>query len=266
MKKEEAMRQIKHVQSIERALNILELMAEIGEPLTVTELAEKLDLKISTAHRLLTTLMHRGYVEQEPDNSRYRLGLKVLEIANAALALFDIRTVVRPFLEELVERCNETANLAVLDETEIVYIDQVESHNYIIVKMSAQIGNRNPVHCTASGKALLAYQSEKKIENILANIELTRHTDNTIVDRRLLRKELAKIKKAGYAIDFGELEEHVRCVAAPIFNYEGRAVASLSVSGPSNRITADFMNSELAALTKEVAAKASRRLGWKSIS
>lgn len=257
------MRQIKHVQSIERALNILELMAEIGEPVAVTDLAEKLNLKISTAHRLLTTLMHRGYVEQEAESSRYRLGLKVLEIANAALALFDIRTVVHPFLEELVERCNETANLAVLDEKEIVYIDQVESHNYIIVNMSAQVGNRNPIHCTASGKVLLAYQSDKKIKNILPNIELVRYTDKTIVDRELLKNELARIKQAGYAIDFGELEEHVRCVAAPIFNYEGRAVASLSVSGPNNRITADFMNSELAALTMEVAAKASRRLGWK---
>ncbi|OPL13071.1 MAG: IclR family transcriptional regulator [Firmicutes bacterium ML8_F2] len=264
MKKEEAaIRQIKHVQSIERALNILELMAEIGEPVAVTDLAEKLDLKISTTHRLLTTLMHRGYVEQEPENSRYRLGLKVLEIANAALSLFDIRTMVHSFLEELVERCNETANLAVLDETEIVYIDQVESHNYIIVKMFAQVGNRNPVHCTASGKTLLAYQSEKKIKNVLSNIELTRHTDKTIVDREILREELARIKKTGYAIDFGELEEHVRCVAAPIFNYEGKAAASLSVSGPSNRIDADFMKNELASLVMAVAAKASRKLGWK---
>ncbi|MEW5783988.1 MAG: IclR family transcriptional regulator [Bacillota bacterium] len=252
----------RYVQSLERALAILEVMAQEGSPLTVTELSEKVDLKISTVHRLLATLGHRGYVEQDAENSKYRLGLKILEIGNAALYYSDIRVVARAYLEELVERCNETANLAVLDGTDVVYIDQIESHNIIIVKMLAQPGNRGPVHCTASGKALLAYMPPNKLESLLAQMELTRYTNETITELEHLKKELLRVKQEGCAVDWGEMEEHVRCIAAPIFNHEAKAVASISVSGPSNRITSYYMKNELMEMVKGVAARISRKMGY----
>ncbi|MGM0651967.1 MAG: IclR family transcriptional regulator [Bacillota bacterium] len=252
----------KYVQSLERALNILEVMAEISEPVTVTELANKVNLKTSTAHRLLTTLLYRGYVEQDKGSTRYRLGLKILEIANAVTSFSDIRSVARPYLEELVARCNETSNLTVLDENEIVYIDQIESHNYIIVKMFAQVGNRGPVHCTASGKALLAYLPEEKLDQVLSVIDYKQYTSETITDPELLKKELIRVRKDQYAVDWGEMEENVRCIAAPIFDYAGKAVASIGVSGPSSRITHHYMNNELSEIVKEVAEKASARLGY----
>ena len=254
----------KFVQSVERAINIIEVMAEEAAPVTVTELADKVNLKISTVHRLLSTLMHRGYVEQD-ENNKYKLGLKLMEIGNKVQHFADLRAVARPYLEELVDRCNETANLSILDNTEVVYIDQVESNNLIIVKMFAQVGNRGPVHCTASGKVLVAFLPQEKIEEILDKISLDKYTDKTISDARFLEKELGEIRKAGYALDLGEREEHVRCVAAPVFNHEGRVLASLSVSGPSTRINDQYLT-ELKEIVKDVAHKISVKMGFQDLS
>ncbi len=255
-------RKNKNVQSLERALTLIEQMAEAGRPVTISELSEKTGLKISTVHRLLSPLLNRGYAEQNPETNKYQLGLKLLEVSNRIYSYSDIRTIVRPFVAELVERCNETANLAVLDDTEIVYIDQIESQNYIIVKMFAQVGNRGPVHCTASGKILLAYRPEKEIDDILSRIELKRHTDQTITEPKKLKKELLLAREQGYALDWGEMEEHVRCIAAPIFNYENKPAASIGVSGPDNRITRDYIKDALAGIVTEIAARASARLGY----
>ncbi len=254
----------KYVQSLERALNILEVMARGGGSITVTELAEKADLKISTVHRLLTTLSHRGYVEQDPEDNKYRLGFKLLEIGSAVLQSSDIRAVARPYLEELVDRCNETANLAILDGSQVVYIDQVESKNFVIVKMFAQIGNRGSVHCTASGKVLLAFLPEEKIDEVLEDVELIKYTNETIVEPEHLKKELQRIREEGCAFDWGEREEHVRCVAAPIFDHEGKIAASISVSGPSTRMTSYFIKNELVDIVKDVARKTSIKMGYNS--
>jgi DNA-binding IclR family transcriptional regulator len=257
-------KEVRYVQSLERALSILEVMAQEGAPVTVTELSEKVGLKISTVHRLLTTLGHRGYVEQAPDSSKYRLGLKLLELGNSVLCFSDVRTVARPYLEELVSRCNETANLAVLDGSDVVYIDQVESSNIIIVKMLAQPGNRGPVYCTASGKALLAFLPGDRLQPLLESLEMTRFTNETITDTAHLKKELERIRQDGYAMDWGEMEEHVRCIAAPVFDHEGRAIASISVSGPSNRITTYYMKNDLAEMVKRAASKISYKMGFNS--
>jgi len=252
----------KNVQSLERALTLIEHMAEAGRPVTISELSENAGLKISTVHRLLNTLLNRGYVEQDRETNKYQLGLKLLDVANNIFSYTDIRGIARPFLSELVDRCNETANLAILDGTEIVYIDQIESQNYIIVKMFAQVGNRGPVHCTASGKILLAYLPEKELDHLLSRIELKQFTGQTITEPEALKKELLKARKQGYALDWGEMEEHVRCIAAPIFNYENRAVASIGVSGPDTRITKEYIKKELACTIKDVAARASTRMGY----
>jgi len=251
----------RYVQSVERALNILEIMAAVGTPITVTEMAGKVKLKISTVHRLLSTLMHRGYVEQEDDN-KYRLGLKLMEIGNAVIYYFDIRSVARPYLLELMGRCNETVNLAIFDGADVVYIDQVESKNLIIVKMLAQVGNRGPVHCTSSGKALLAFLPPEKLEETISTLDLVKYTSETITDLNDLRKELKRVREDGYAVDWGEREEHVRCVAAPIFNYEDRVVASVSISGPSTRITTYYMKNELVDLIRETAKRISKKMGY----
>lgn len=254
------------VQSVERALTLLEILAEEGSPMSITDIANKVELKISTAHRLLGTLIAKGFVEQEATGSRYKISLRLLGIAQSAIYPLDLRAKARPFLEELVSRCNETANLSILDNGEVVYIDQVESTNIVIVKMLTTIGSRRQVHCTGSGKLLLAYLSREERERVLATLDLKRHTDETITDKDILVKELARIRNQGYALDMGEREKEMRCVAAPIFRHDGEVIAALSVSGPSSRITSYYLNNELIDVVTSEARKLSAALGYSEMN
>ncbi len=251
----------KTVQSVERVLNIIEAMADHGGPINLGDLAEKVGLKPSTTHRLLNTLLVRGFVEQDED-SRYKLSLKLFYIGNAAADSTDLKAVAAPFMQELLEQCNETVNLAVLDNYQVVYIDQIESNNIVIVKMFARVGNRGPAHCTGSGKVLLAALSQEELAHYLATTELERFTRDTITDPRLLAKELARVAREGYALDLGERDEDVRCVAAPIKTHGGKVVAAISVSGPSMRMTPSYISNELIPIVKDVALRLSRKLGY----
>ncbi|TYO96205.1 IclR family transcriptional regulator [Desulfallas thermosapovorans] len=253
-------RKTKTVQSVDRSLAILEALARHREPIALTVLSVKLGLNISTVHRLLNTLIVAGFVEQEPNQGRYRLGLKTFEIGNAALYNLDIRSIAKPYLKELVDRCNETANLSVLNRGEVVYIDQVESPN--IVKMFAKPGTRGPAYCTASGKVLLASLPPGELNQIVKKNKFYKYTDRTITDSELFKKELAKVKQQNYAIDFGELEEGVQCVAAPVRNHEGKTIAAISVSGPATRISQSFPRAELIKLIIEAANRISLQLGF----
>ncbi|MGB9662272.1 MAG: IclR family transcriptional regulator [Moorellaceae bacterium] len=250
---------VQGVQAVDRALSILEALARAEGPVMLSALSAEVGLHVSTVHRLLTTLARRGFVEQEPYQGRYRLGLKLFEIGNRALYSLDIRAVARPYLRQLVEEFNETANLAVLDGSEVVYIDQVESKN--MIKMLARPGTRGPAYCTGAGKVLLAGLTPSQLEKILSGIVLKRYTASTITDPELLKQELDKVREQGFALDRGELEEGVRCVAAPIKNHEQRVVAALSVSGPSSRITDDLLQGKLVEAVRAAAVSISEVLG-----
>lgn len=260
-KKDNGDEEARTVQAVERALTLIEILAEQEVPMSLGDLAEKADLKPSTAHRLLATLMARGFVDQD-DDAKYRLSMKLFRIGNAATYATDVRKVAAPFMQELLEKCNETVNLAVLDRGEVVYIDQLESNNIVVVRMFARVGNRGPAYCTGSGKVLLAGLSDEEFERYLSKVEFKRFTTDTITDPRMLAREIERVRKDGYALDLGERDEGVRCVAAPIKNHEGRTVAALSVSGPSMRMTASYINNELAPIVKEIAERISARLGY----
>lgn len=250
------------VQAVERALRILIVLAEAGAPLTLTQIRDKTDLNISTAHRLLHTLMNDGFIGQDKDTGKYMLGLRTFEVGHAALYSMDIRTTARPFLQELVDRCNETTNLAILDQDEIVYIDQIESLN--MIKIFARVGSRGPAHCTGAGKALLAQLSEREFDRFLQNkMPLQTFTDATISDSVKLREEMARIRKCGHALDNGELEEGVRCVAVPVRDFENKAIAAISVSGPDTRLTDAFIEERLIPEVMAAADKISERLGYR---
>ncbi len=253
-------RKAKTVQSVDRTLAILETLASYREPISLTMLSVKLGLNISTVHRLLNTLIIAGFVEQEPNQGHYRLGLKTFEIGNAALYNLDIRSIAKPYLKELVDRCSETANLSVLNHGDVVYIDQVESPN--IVKMFAQPGTRGPAYCTACGKVLLAALIPGEVNQIIKETKFFKYTDSTITDPELLKEEIDKVRQQSYAIDFGELEEGVQCVAAPIRNHEGKTIAAISVSGPETRISQVFSQAELIKLIIEAANRISLQLGF----
>ncbi len=252
----------KTVQAVERALAIMDVLAAAGVPMAISDLADRVQLNISTVHRLLGTLIVNGYIEQEPETSRYKLGLKLFVMGKTALYAKDLQSIARPFLEELVKSCNETANLAVLDGRDVVYIDQVESSNIVIVRMFARVGSRGPAHATGSGKMLLSALPEDELEKIFAGIQLEQYTSETITDKAMLKKELQRIRRQGYAIDLGERDADVRCVAAPIRNHEGKVIAAISVSGPHTRITNYYLNNELVDIVLNVAGQMSRRLGY----
>ena len=250
------------VQAVERALKILIVLAEAGTPLTLTQIRDKADLNISTAHRLLHTLMVDGFINQDKDSGKYMLGLRTFEVGHAALYSMDIRTTARPFLQELVDRCNETTNLAILDQGELVYIDQIESLN--MIKILARVGSRGPAHCTGAGKALLAQLSERDLERFLQlKSPLKVYTNCTISDPLKLKEELARIRDAGYSLDNGELEDGVRCVAVPVWDFENKAVAAFSVSGPDTRLTDAFIQERLIPEVIAAAEKISERLGFR---
>lgn len=249
------------VQSVERALLLLEILSELGEPTTLSELSEKANLNISTVHRLLHTLMANHFVEQDLNSGKYRLGLRMFEIGSKALYSLDIRQVAKPHLQELVNRCNETANMAILEQGEVVYIEQVESQNTI--KMFARIGSRGPAHCTAAGKALLAFLEEEDLEKVISSKGLPRFTDNTITDSEKLKGELKKIRAQGYALDLEEMDEGVSCIAAPIKNHEGRVIAAISISGLASRMSRERMEEIYTEYLRVAAYKISQDLGYK---
>lgn len=252
----------KKVNAVERALLLLEAMAQAGGPISITELAKKTGLTPGTVHRLLYTMMQRGFVEQNEADNRYKLGLKVFQLGNMAAHFKDLYSAARPVMEELQQKYNETVNLATLDGSEVVYVDQVESTNIVVVRMFARKGSRGSAHCTAVGKVLLAGLPEEQLEKTVSSMALEKYTNETITDPQVLMKEIQRVRRDGYALDMEEREEGVRCIAAPVKDYEGKVVAAISISGPTSRITTHFIKNELTDAVKEAAAKISRRLGF----
>ncbi len=252
------------VQSVTRALFLLELLAEETTPVTLSELSQKANLKMTTVHRLLTTLMSKGFVEQDHISLRYQLGVKAFQIGNAALFVNDLRSVARPFLKQLLEMVNETINLAVLEDTEVIYIDQIESTNMVIVKMFARIGSKGPAYCTGTGKVLLADLSDEEIQKRFSRVDFVPFTENTITDINRLIKALRKIRLDGYALDFSERDPGVTCVAVPIKKLNGRVQAAISVSAPAQRISTERINQEILPALMSVADNISQKLGFTS--
>jgi len=247
------------IKVLNKALSILEILLQQGSAMNMTELSEKLELYPSTIHRILDTLKYRGYVEQDPHTQKYQLGLKALELGMAKLHQMDLAREATPHLKELVNQCNETVHLGVLEAGEVLYLAKEESSQTI--RMISYVGRRSPLHCTALGKVLLAYLSAEERKKILGEKVLPRLTENTITDKRELEKELSKVREQGFAFDREENEKDVRCVAAPIRNYQGEVIAALSISSPVFRIDKNAQNSLKEALI-ETSEKISRRLGY----
>lgn len=250
---------VKTVQSVDRTLAILDALGREGTPMTLTALSAELKLNISTVHRLLSTLIVWGFVEQEIETGKYKLGIKAFEIGNAVFKNLDLFKVAKPILKELVEKFNETVNLAVLDGREVVYINQIESKN--VIKMMAKPGSRGPAHCTGSGKVLLSRLSNREIERLFAKRKFEKFTETTVGCVEELKKVLDEVRQLGYAIDREEIEVGVRCAAVPVYTYEGNLVAALSLSGPANRLSYDYLEETIVPELLESAEKISKSLG-----
>lgn len=250
------------IQSVERALKILEILAEYPEGVGVTELSLKLDVAKSTAHRLLNTLLEQHYVSKDTKTDSYVLGTQILLIANQVQENLSIVEISKAEIHNLSELTNETVHLCLFDKDEIVYIDKVESNQTI--RMHSRIGTRSLMHCTGVGKAILAYLDKDEVEDILSRKGMQAKTNNTISNLEDMRIELKKISENGFAIDNIENEEGIRCVAAPIFNHNKKPIAALSISSPSARVTYDKAYKEFSHYVMQSAKSISQQLGSKS--
>ncbi len=244
------------VQSVDRALGILEVLARRGES-GVTEIAAQLGVHKSTAFRLVATLEAHRLVEQTADRGRYRLGVGILRLAGATSARLDLVQEARPLCRQLAADTGETVNVAVLSERSALYLDQIagasalQPHNWV--------GQHIPVHATSNGKVLLSELDESGLDAIIGN--LPTYTPHTITRRPRLLEELETVRAQGYALAVDELEVGLTAVAAPIRNAHGDVVASMSVSGPSFRLGADRLD-EVISMVVAAAAEVSHRLGW----
>lgn len=223
------------VQSVNRALKILNILKNNPGGLGVTELAEELDIAKSTSHRLLQSLLIERFVKLDNITRKYQLGLGLMELGNEVMNNLDVRNIAKSHLEKLINKLDETAHLGIYENGEIVYIDKIE--NSSIHQMYSQIGRRASIHCTGIGKAMLAFLPKKELEWIVLNKGLSSFTKNTITTSEQLEKEMAEIRTTGYSIDNQEHEIGIRCVAAPILNMNGEVVAGISVAGPEARMT-----------------------------
>jgi len=224
----------KVVQSVDRTLQILNLFSLEKPEWGVTEISRVLNIYKSNVHNILSTLSEKDYLKKNPQNDKYKLGIKFFELGSVVIKNLNLRKIAHPYLEELLKKFNETVHLGVLVEGEVLSIEQEESSQSLSPRIF--IGKRAPLHCTGVGKAIMAYLSQEKLALIIKEKGLARYTKNTITDEKELEAELEKIRRQGYAVDNIEHEEGVRCVAAPIRDYSDEVIASMSVSGPAFRI------------------------------
>jgi DNA-binding IclR family transcriptional regulator len=222
------------VQSLDRALDLLEALAGAPE-LGVSEIAAQTGLVPSTAHRLLGTLVDRGYAAQNPVSGRYLLGYKLLELTSGLQdRMARLRTTARPHLEAIQDETGETTNLCVLEGRNVVYVDSVSGTRS--VRLFTDIGHAIPAHTSGAGKALLAWRDPADVAMLLGGTDLPASTPRTLTTLGELQEDLAKIRRRGYSTDNEEHELGVGCVAIPIFDSAGSPLAAISVSGPTTRI------------------------------
>ncbi|WP_460000399.1 IclR family transcriptional regulator [Paradesulfitobacterium aromaticivorans] len=223
------------IHSVEKACDILLAFDEENLEYGVTELSKRLNLTKSTVHKLLLTFEHKGLIFQNPDNGKYSLSLKIFQLANLYLDKLEVKNVVKPYMERLSEKFNETVHFAVLDEDEVVYIEKIEGKQ--AVNIYSRIGRRSPLHCPGVGKAILACLPPEQVQRIVVRKGLKAFTPYTITDIEALQAELNRIRATGYAIDNEEYEAGIRCAAVPVKNSENTLIGAISVTGPANRMT-----------------------------
>jgi IclR family transcriptional regulator, acetate operon repressor len=249
------------VQSVERALELLETLAESGGARGVSELGRATGLPVATIHRLLVTMAARGYVRQEPASHKYTLGSHLIKLGEVAIRQF--ARFAQPYLAELMEVSGETANLAVLEDGQVAYVAQAPSRHHR-VRMFTEVGRRVLPHTSGVGKVVLAFRPRAEVEALLRRTGLPRRTPRTITDLDRFLAELDQVARQGYAIDSGEEEVGVRCLAVPVFGI-GDSAAAMSVSAPEGRLEAGDIERILpemrrisAALSGDFLASASR--------
>lgn len=218
---------------LDRALDVLELLAATAEPIGVTEIARQVGATKSATWRILFNLDARGYVDKDADSGRYTIGARFSELGIRHGSRASLVQFAHPHLEWLARTFGETANLAVIEGGQVLYIDIVESPHDL--RLAARVGARDAVHSTALGKAILAFLPEDEIDRALAG-PLTPRTPQTVTDPTRIRAELEQVRASGIAVEFGQNEIAASCLGVPVFGPNGEVIAAVSVSGPETRM------------------------------
>lgn len=246
------------VQSLTRALSVLNIISENTPGMTLTGISRSLGLAPSTTHRLLTTLQEERYVQYDRDSSRWQIGMQAFVTGNGFLSSRDLVSVARPFMRRMMEESGETVNLAISEGDDVIYMAQVESRE--MMRVYSKPGNRVPLHCSGVGKAFMMLIDENGIDRIVSLKGLPKLTDKTISSLDDLKRELKISRGKGYALDDEEHAVGLRCVASVIFDEYAEPFAAVSISGPAARISAQRLQ-ELGKTTKHFASEITAALG-----
>ncbi|MGM9929751.1 MAG: IclR family transcriptional regulator [Bacillus sp. (in: firmicutes)] len=248
------------VKSVSRALDIITLVSSKKGGLGVTEIANQIDINKSSVYRILSTLVQYGYIEQDEETSRYKLGYKFLEISSKLLESIDIRAEAHPYLQQLENETNEVIHLAVYDQGEVVYIETLDGNEAL--RMHSKVGKRAPVHCTSVGKAILAFLPDEVVLDVLERKGMPVHTNRTITEKGKLLQQLQQVRERGFSLDLEENENGITCIAVPIFDHTGKVHAAISISGHSMRMTEERLQ-QLQTRMIAIGQQLSARLGYK---
>jgi DNA-binding IclR family transcriptional regulator len=252
--------EVYHVQVLDRAFRILDILAESGSGIGLTDVAERLDLHKSTAHRLIMVLESNRFVERNPVSGKYHLGSRLMELGLSAVSQLDVYEIAGPHLRTLVSETGETAHLAVLRDGEVVSLVSAESTQTLRTPIT--VGSRTPAHCTSLGKAMLAFSQPEQVDQFLRGRTLKSYTRKTITSSSRFKAELRAIRERGYAVDNEEREVGLRCIGAPVCNSSGEVIAAVSIAGPAFRISEDQITTLSGAVVR-TAARISASLGYR---
>jgi DNA-binding IclR family transcriptional regulator len=252
-------KKVYQVPALTKTLDILELLGRTKEA-SFTEIHTKLNIPKSSAFQILNTLKSRGYIRHAGESLKFSLGFRLFELGMQAVSRLDIRAEALPSLRDLMMKTKQTCHLAILDETEGVYLVKVEGTQP--VRLNSWEGRRLPLHSTSMGKVLLAWQDPAKLDEILKKIELTRFTERTITSPAKFKKHLEAVRERGWALDDEENELHIRCLGSPVRNIRGEVVAAISISGLASQIDASRLL-EFPEMLKETCRQLSEKIGSK---
>lgn len=224
------------VQSIDRVLDILEALSSVPQGMSLSDLAEATHLHVSTAHRLVMALADRGYARKDSNSGKYRLTLRLFEISRRVSTVLDLLPVSERYLEELANFSREAVHLVERNGSEVVYLYKFEPFQHL-VNMGTYVGRYNPMYCTGVGKSILAYLPAKEVEAIWNASDIQAFTPATITRLEDMFQELERIRQRGFAYDNEEHEYGIRCIAAPVFNWESVPIGAVSISAPATRLT-----------------------------
>jgi IclR family KDG regulon transcriptional repressor len=249
------------IQSVERALHILDLFDEHTTELKITDISKRMELHKSTVHSLLKTLQKNHYIDQNHENGKYKLGMKLFERGSLVSSTIDIRQAAKKYLLHLSKKTGQTVHIGIMDGREGVYIDKVEGEMAVI--RYSRIGRRMPLHTTAIGKALLANKKPEEIQLLLSDYEYGKQTSNTITNEAEFLEEIEKVQQNGYAVDNQENEKDVRCIGVPIRNFENQVLAAISISTLVSRVNNQEIE-EYIIFLKQAGQELSESMGYRN--